>query len=297
MRLRSRWNGALALLVTVALTGAGCADDESDDASATTAAKAPDSEPARLEIVARGLTYDLDRDSVPAGAVEVALVNEDAPTSLPQLATLVKLAEGMTLDDYRAFFEQDAGELTARRATTLFGGPGAVSGGETSTVTVDLEPGTYAVASFMAGADGVFNLSKGQIAELTVVDVDEPAKLGRAEQRLDLRDMNYDLPSDGLQSGAVVEVTNSGPQDHEFGLLKLADRATVDDVIRFFSGPPAGPPPFGGAGGVNGLSPGEVNHLVLPTEPGRYAAFCALGDINGGPPHFLQGMVAEFEIR
>lgn len=299
---------AMGMVIATALmlTGTGCGDDDDDaraDAEApadadddATSATEPASEPARLDIAARGLTYELSPQSVPEGAVEVTLTNNDPPLPLPQIATLVKLDEGMTLDEYRAFFDRPDGELAAREATTLFGGPGPVLGGETSTVTVDLAAGTYAIASFMAGPDGAFNLAKGQLVELEVTSSARPAPLPEADQQVVMRDMFYELPSERLQAGDLVEVTNAGPQDHEFSLVKLADGATVQDVLAFFSSPPTGPPPFLPVGGVNGLSPDQVNHIVVPSEPGRYAAFCALGDVNGGPPHVLQGMLTELEV-
>lgn len=283
-------------MVAVASASACGGDDADDTASSTTTSTSATAEPARLEIVAEGLTYQLDRGSVPAGAVEVTLVNQDGPTPLPQIATLVRLADGMTLDDYRALFDAPDGEIAARKATTLFGGPGAAFGGQRTTVTVELDAGTYAIASFMAGPDRVFNLAKGQLAQLDVTDAEDPSPMPQADQGVEMRDMGYDLPEGGLEAGAVVEVTNAGPQDHELGLLRLNDGATIDDVVAFFSGPPSGPPPFSTAGGVNGLAPGEVNQLTLPEESGRYVLFCALGDVEGGPPHFLQGMVAELQI-
>ncbi len=282
----------LVIASAVSMLATACGDDDNSEAGSSTAAPA---RPAALGVAASGLSYELDRQSVPAGAVEVTLTNKDQGQPLPQLATLVRLADGMTLEEYRAFFESPGGEIAARKATKLFGGPGAVFGGQTSSVTVDLEPGTYAVASFMAGPDGVFNLTKGQLTTFTVTDTASPAPLPEADQQLVMHDMSYTFPGGGLKAGATVEVTNAGPQDHEFGMLKLADGATADDVKAFFSGPPTGPPPFSASGGVNGLSPGQVNHVVVPSR-GRYVAFCALGDANGGPPHFIQGMVSEFQV-
>lgn len=282
----------LVIASAVALLATACGDG--DDSVATPPSVEPAS-PAALGVAARGLSFELDRPSVPAGAVEVTLTNHDQAQPLPQIATLVKLGEGMTLEQYRAFFDTPGGDTAAREATTLFGGPGPVFGGQTSSVTVSLEPGTYAVASFVAGPDGVFNLVKGQLASFSVTEVASRAPLPEPDQQLVMRDMSYEFPVDGLKAGATLEVTNAGPQDHEFAMVKLADGATADDVKAFFSNPFAGPPPFTAAGGLNGLSPGQVNHIVMPAA-GRYAAFCALGDVNGGPPHFLQGMVSEFQV-
>ena len=43
---------------------------------------------------------------------------------------------------------------------------------------------------------------------------------------------------------------------------------------------------------------GETTYAVADLEPGQYAAVCFIpvGGAEDGPPHFTEGMLAEFEV-
>jgi hypothetical protein len=93
---------------------------------------------------------------------------------------------------------------------------------------------------------------------------------------------------DVVRAGRVrLEVTNSGPADHELLVVRRTeaelplrkDGLTVDEkAIRRRL-----------AGGLEATKPGSVRTLRLKLKPGRYELFC---NMSG---HYLGGMEATFE--
>jgi len=116
---------------------------------------------ADLEIIAKDFMFDMP-STVPSGSQIWAVINEGPQ---PHELALVKLAEGMTMDDVEAYFQSPEGAPPFLPA----GGMQALSTGMTGWVYLDLEPGDYAVLCFVPDpTTGQPHIALGMIMPLTV---------------------------------------------------------------------------------------------------------------------------------
>ena len=110
--------------------------------------------------------------------------------------------------------------------------------------------------------------------------------------------------TDALAAGGTFGITfeNDGKEIHEFALSRLADDETrpVDEILASGEEPEMTEVAFGMA------CPGESTTFNAEmTEPGRYVAVCFVPvgttaettEEPSGPPHAMQGMVAEITIE
>lgn len=103
------------------------------------------------------------------------------------------------------------------------------------------------------------------------------------------RDYSFTVP-DSFKGGLVeFRYTNAGQEPHFASLIKTAAGKTEADVKQFFSGPPAGPPPFEEIAALATAQPGATGNMTLNIEPGQYAFFCAISSPDG-IPHVAKGM-------
>lgn len=233
-------------------------------------------------------------ESLPAGLVTVQLSNHGEEVHHAQI---IRLNDGVTFGDFAAALQQE-GE-GALRLTTLEGGPGAIDPHGASQVTLDLKPGTYALACFIAGPDGVPHLAKGMLKPVQVTEAaSSPAGQPNpaAQGTFTMRDFGFDMP-DVLAAGtATYKVTNAGPQPHELNVLKLAPGKTAQDVLAWENAP-SGLPPFEAVGGINGLSPNAAGYMTLDLQPGSYVAICHIPDPASRLPHAHLGMIKAFTVQ
>lgn len=179
------------------------------------------------------------------------------------------------------------------------GGVGAVGPGANATAVVKLMPGAYAVVCFIPGPDGAPHVAHGMVKELTVVQgtgagAAEPV----ADATLTLRDYKFNLSSNLTAGRHVIKVVNEGPHHHEAPLILLAGNATAQDFLAYFApgANPQGPPPVLAAHGAAPLSDDGVQYIVLDMPAGHYAFICFEQDSAQSPPHFVLGMVHEFDV-
>ena len=105
-------------------------------------------------------------DSLAAGPHTIAVRN-DGPQ--PHEATLVKLADGVTVDALRGMFTSTEPPPSGPPPFTSAGGIAGIASGDTATVKVDLEPGDYAWICFIPDpATGKAHAELGMIGALTV---------------------------------------------------------------------------------------------------------------------------------
>jgi hypothetical protein len=124
-----------------------------------------------------------------------------------------------------------------------------------------------------------------------------------------MQDYSFNGIPSTLKKGVVAfNLTNDGAEVHEMAVVRLKGKTTIDDLLEV----PADAPekafrklvqevPGGGF-----AFPGESDvALVNLKKPGRYVALCFIpvgttpdaGEEGGtGPPHFHEGMAAEFEV-
>jgi len=166
-------------------------------------------------------------------------------------------------------------------------------------VTVELNAGTYVLLCFLPSHDSVPHIAKGMIAPL-LVKGDAPA--GQAKPVADgvvrFKDFAFELPTEIKVGTQTWQVFNDGPQTHEIALIKLAEGATLDDMLAFDeTAHDAGEPPYQNIGGFQGIDPGKTGWLHLDLEPGTYGAICHIPDPASGEPHSMLGMVQTFTVK
>lgn len=178
-------------------------------------------------------------DTLPAGRVTLRMTNGGQE---PHHAQLLRLNPGIA-------YEQLADKLRTggpEHAAGMFsaaGGPGLIDPGRTEQVTLDLTPGTYAMACFVAGADGVPHMDKGMLKQVQVMPPAVPTTVPSVDAELIARDFAFDGP-DTLRAGnATYQLWNEGSQLHEMAPLKLAP-GTSNEAVQAYFARPQGPPPF-----------------------------------------------------
>ena len=287
----------LIALMLAGLVLAGCSSSSKSGSSSgtTTSTAAPKPHP-KVTIIARDNTFTLPAQ-IPSGYVDVTLDNSGKEDHQAQL---VKLGS-MTIAQFKALAAKtDIGKVKA--GTVFVGGPNDAAGGKSTTATVKLDPGAYAVVCFIPGADGKPHAAKGMIGEVQVVQTAASSDTAPvADATIVLGDFSFTVPS-GFTGKGTVDISNQGNQIHELNLFKLAPGKTVADAKKFLLVPPGapaptGPPPLTELTGVVGLTPQQHAWLDLDLTPGNYLLVCFFPDpTKGGLPHALEGMIKEFTI-
>lgn len=293
--LRRRHAVVLALLLL-----AGCATaDANPDATPAGAlgSSDPPSEaavavPGQVAVTAVDFGFDLP-DRLPAGPTRLSLSNDGAE---PHHAQLARLADGVDEDTFRAALETTDDARIAEVAV-FAGGTGVVVPGGTSEADgiVDLEEGTYALLCFIPGAaDGVPHYANGMVAFVDVDPSDDTPVPSDDSPAISMGEYDFALPDDELTAGTWT-VTNDGGEPHEMNVLRLADGATLEDVLAAEPGG-EGPPPGLPVGGVNAIVPGTTARVSLDLPAGRYALVCYVPTFADGIPHVAKGMIREVTI-
>lgn len=128
----------------------------------------------------------------------------------------------------------------------------------------------------------------------------EAVHTGCGYESVDVSAVEYafvDLPTTLPAGQASFSLTNDGEEPHEMILFRRADGETrpIEDILAL------GEEEAGGAiafTGVTFAEPGQTGYLAAELEAGGYATVCFIpvGGGEEGPPHFTEGMVAEFEV-
>lgn len=216
-------------------------------------------------------------------------------------AILFRINDEATMDDFQeALMSGDIGSLL--EVSSAYGGPNVGPGG-TSSVVAFLDPGMYMAVCVVPDEEGIPHVAHGMIAPLEVTDVESEAGAPETTGTISLIDMDFvGLPESVDAGDHVWEVSNDGAQLHEIAVLRLAEGLTVDDVLGLLTGEPTDAiagvegPPFVSVGGTAPKSQFAVNYLEISLEAGTHVAICFIPDIETGMPHFLMGMIAQFEV-
>ena len=177
---------------------------------------------------------------------------------------------------------------------TPAGGVGGVTGGQTGSVAMDLQPGNY---FYFCPIEG--HMFRGMMGMLTVTQAANESAAPQADATISLVDYNFTLPSDIQEAFDVIRVTNNGTEEHEAPLVKLNAGTNLTTFLGTLEDPNAtGPPPGALVGGVNAIAPGMTVYLLPDLEAGRsYGFVCFVSsEKHGGAPHVQLGMVAQFEV-
>jgi uncharacterized cupredoxin-like copper-binding protein len=243
-----------------------------------------------IELQASDFAFEAP-ENLTAGLNTIRLTNMGQE---PHHAQLLRLNDGVTFDQLMSTFQQE-GE-GALRLVSLAGGAGAIDPSGTSEVTLDLQPGTYVLACFIAGADGVPHLAKGMLKPLVVNAGNTGQAAPEVQGTFTARDFAFDMPETLPAGKATFKVVNNGPQFHELNILKIAPGKAAEDVL-IWAQNPTGAPPFQAVGGMNGLGPDGVGYMTVDLQPGTYLAICNIPDPASGHSHAELGMIRKFTVK
>ncbi|MCB0993903.1 MAG: hypothetical protein KDB21_02345 [Acidimicrobiales bacterium] len=302
--MRRRWWAVLALVPV--LLAAGCGDDD-DAGSASSENVAADGSTssgdetsgARAELIveAGDYVFELPDSVVEAGEVRLVVQNNGSEDHHLNIGRVASGADAATVAEAIG-----SGDLSVLAELELVGGPNGVASGESGAVTTELAAGSYVVfCEIPSVVDGVPHSQKGMVGTFVVSEASDPAPegasaVGSAATTITIGADGYDVPA-GWDGTGVVEVANAYPGPAEMAVFRLADGATVDDLMAFLAGEgPPGPPPFSLAGGVTALLPGRSAAVEFDLEPGVYVALSFLPDPEIGAPQAMSGLLTRFEI-
>lgn len=272
MKLRT----ALAIALTaVTVVVAACGDDDGGGGEDTAA----------LSIVVDEKGIEAPA-SAEAGLVEMTLRNdgEDA-----HQAQLIRVEGGHTADEV---LELLTGESS--RIPDWFvggGGVGTTKPGQTSTVTQELMPGSYAIVDLSA--------TKPQSTDFEVSGEATDAALPETDATV--RASEYTFEASGLEPGKNTFLfENAGQELHHIVASPVKADATPAQIKKYFQTEEESEDPFteGEAGDLETavLDSGQSQLADLDLEAGRYAFMCFIPDRAGGPPHAAKGMITVEDI-
>jgi hypothetical protein len=281
---RALFKTAAALLAATIL-GAGCTFQQPN----------PSPNPQIPSITLKGGDFNFEGPpQVQAGLVSITFENIGDEVHHLQL---VHLKDGLTFEQFLAELPKGEAAMLAS-LQGIVGGVGPLDPGGSGRVTVELNAGTYVLLCVLPSHDGVPHLAKGMIAPL-IVKGDAPANQAEpvADAAVRFKNFAFELPAEIKAGPQTWQVFNDGPQTHEIALVKLAEGATLDDVLQFDAAHAQGEPPYQNIGGFQGIDPGKTGWLHLDLEPGTYVAICHIPDPASGEPHSMLGMVQTFTVK
>jgi hypothetical protein len=112
-------------------------------------------------------------------------------------------------------------------------------------------------------------------------------------------DYAYEGVPETIPAGTVAfNVTNDGAEEHEMLLIKKADGVaeSFEEIAQLPEEESESLVEFKGAAFA---PPGESSATLAELTPGDYAMICFIpvGGGEDGPPHFTEGMLAEFTVE
>lgn len=240
-------------------------------------------------------------DSISAGWTTVRLVNASPAI---HFALLQRLPEGRTVEHSIAevgpVFQDamdliNAGQVDSGFAAlarlpawygevVMMGGPGLVSSGQSSEVTLELEPGTYAIECYVKTANGRFHSVMGMMKALTVTtERSTTTAPGAATITMQLTNEGFGIEGALTPGRHTIAVTFAEPDPPLLGndvhLVRLTDDVAIDAVAAWMDWSQSGglvsahdgAMPFQFLGGTHEMPMGATAYFTVELEPGRYA--------------------------
>jgi hypothetical protein len=166
----------------------------------------------------------------------------------------------------------------------FMGGPGLVSPGRSSEVTVYLEPGNYVMECYIKTADGKFHSALGMIRGLTVTqERSEAAPPSRVSVEMRLTNEGFGVHgevSSGSHTIAVRFAEENPPLlGNDVHLVRLEEDTDLKEVATWMDwSQPGGmvsdhrtAAPFQFMGGTHEMPMGSTAYFTVELTPGRYA--------------------------
>ena len=245
-----------------------------------------------FRIIATDTGFDAPK-SVPAGLRHIVFENRGSEI---HEAMLVKLAEGMTPEDYVA--EVKRGSLFPKGALD-YSGPGLTSSGDSAEMWLRVDPGQYLLICWNDG-----HAKSTPVHPFTVEYAVSDDVTPKEDLVLKLYDFRFELEGSLTKGSHVIRVETPGPAMHEVDFYRLHEGKTVAELNRWRKQDGRGPAPADALGGA--LDSHDVKRVIWLRKkfsPGRYVLHCEMPLTTGASPassgitHADLGMVREIEIN
>lgn len=128
-----------------------------------------------------------------------------------------------------------------------------------------------------------------------------------APTRVNIAALDYSFEAPETITGGVVEFafTNRGKEPHFFGLAKIPEGGSFEQVKAALTAPPptaagpgappAGPPPFEDFAGIATSDPGVGGQVSFNLPAGDFVFYCLIPSPDG-VSHAVKGMIKELEV-
>jgi uncharacterized cupredoxin-like copper-binding protein len=292
MRFSLAKASAAGMLVGVLAACAGDNAAKGADSTAAAAAAVP-AAPVVYTITAKDFSFDAP-DTITAGMVTLKLVNQG-----PELhhVQLLRLSDGKTAADLSEGLKHMKPTDAPPPWVHDVAGPNAPVPGAESSITEQLEPGTYAIVCFIPGADKVPHAMKGMVRALTVLPASgAAAPAPTADVTVTLTDYAWEITPAITAGKHILRLENKAAQSHEMFIAQLEPGKKAADLatwVENMKGPPPGKP----MGGISGMAAGDVVYLPVDLAPGEYGIFCFLPDSKDGKMHIAHGMMTQITVK
>jgi hypothetical protein len=285
----------LSLAAVFAL--AGCAVKEAPKEvatdSAATPAAASATAPNAVSITASEYKFEAP-DQIPAGLTRFTLT--DAGKELHH-ASLIKLDSGKTFNDLVTGIKNMKPGTPPPGWVIPAGGPNAAPPGGTSSLTMVMQPGNYAIVCFIPDAKGVPHVMHGMAKALTVTpNATANTTPPDADITVTLKDYQFDFSQPLTAGKHTLRIETTPGQPHEFTFFQLMPGKTAADITKYIEGGMQGPPPALPLGGLSGDVAGMPGFYDVDLKPGDYAIVCFLEDAKDGKPHYTHGMIEQIKV-
>ena len=275
---------------------AACSTKEAPPADTAAAAPAAATSTAPNVITLTASEYKFEApDQIPAGLTTFKM--NDSGEEIHH-ASLIKLDSGHTVAELVEGIKNMKPGTHPPGWVIPAGGPNAVAPGTTSTLTMVMQPGNYAIVCFVPDAKGVPHVAHGMIKALTVTEnpaanMAEPA----SDITVTMKDYQWEFSTPLTAGKHTLKLVTAPGQPHEFTLFSLAPGKKAADLIKFFEGGMKGQPPGAPIGGVAGVAAGMPSFYEIDAKAGNYALVCFLEDAKDGKPHFAHGMIQDITVN
>jgi hypothetical protein len=299
----SRLRGGAALIVaTLALTALGACGDDKKGSGGGDKPKAFEN-----SVSISGVDYGfiVGKPSVKAGRTRIEFKNDGKDI---HMLAMQQIKPGKTFEDAKKALESedekdDAAYFDPDDSGPV-GAPQILTSGSKTAAYPDLKAGTYALVCYFSTAEGKPHFLAGMLNKLTVTDDAAEAVEPETDDEVTLAEGKLTIPD--LSSGkATLKVRNTGTQDHDFTIARVAEGKTFDDMVAFldkFFGQEGGKiadMPGGIAGGIGSIPAGSTYFVELDLSPGKYVAICteSTDDEKEQTEHFrTAGEKVEFTV-
>lgn len=250
---------------------------------------------------------------VPTGLVEFHFANEGSQDHMAQFFKLhAGISESRFLEVLTPLFTtQNPGVIVPALHALLAissaaGGADSITPDHTQRVIERLTAGHYVVVCFDTTANGtphfLLGMHKSFWADADAwapVDRDEQVVNGapRANGTVSESDHQISLPSVIRKDRPLLLKVTVADQTHEFQLVRVPAGTTKDELLSCLTGGACAltAQPID-SGGASAIAPGRTHWVELHLQPGTYAAWCFVPDIETGMPHALMGMISVFTV-